>query len=308
MTGKPLSADSSDHRLSRHACGFLEVVDKPDDAALQSYYADSYYQHQSGNYRSSYGDVELACIRQRIEHRYRLTGQLAPLTDESLSMLDVGCGEGFAMAYFEQQGFDVLGLDFSDHGVMCMNPSLQPHIRTGDVFTLLQTQINSGAQFDVIWLQNVLEHVRDPLGLLRQLESLVTPGNGVLVLTVPNDGSAFQEALLANGDIKERFWVAIPDHLSYFTTNSLKSAASETGWHCADLIGDCPIDLFLMHPGSNYVADSSRGPAAHQARLRLELQIGAHGHEAATAFYRSLAGVGLGRNLTAFLRRREASD
>jgi len=36
--------------------------------------------------------------------------------------------------------------------------------------------------------------------------------------------------------------------------------------------------------------------------LKLEAQIGSSGTEAATRFYSALAGVGLGRNLTAFVR------
>ena len=41
---------------------------------------------------------------------------------------------------------------------------------------------------------------------------------------------------------------------------------------------------------------------AHQARLTLERQIGLSGLDAANRFYAALGGVGLGRNITAFLR------
>jgi hypothetical protein len=58
----------------------------------------------------------------------------------------------------------------------------------------------------------------------------------------------------------------------------------------------------LAHPGSNYVIDPARGSDAHAARLRLEAVIGAVGVEAANRFYSALAEVGLGRNLTAFMR------
>ena len=44
---------------------------------------------------------------------------------------------------------------------------------TGDIFSLLETEIEAGNPYDVIWLQNVLEHVLDPLELLGQLRKLL---------------------------------------------------------------------------------------------------------------------------------------
>jgi hypothetical protein len=43
---------------------------------------------------------------------------------------------------------------------------------------------------------------------------------------VPNDGSEYQEGLLRDGLIDRRFWIAIPDHMSYFTSDSTASSWS----------------------------------------------------------------------------------
>ncbi len=140
----------------------------------------------------------------------------------------------------------------------------------------------------------------NPVDLMRALHAIMKP-SGLLVVAVPNDGSAYHEALLQSGAIPERFWIAIPDHLSYFTRASLETTAEATNWAVRDVQGDFPIDLFLSHPASNYVADREQGPAAHSARLGLENMIGAAGTDKANAFYTALAGVGLGRNLIAYL-------
>lgn len=192
-------------------------------------------------------------------------------------------------------------MDFSVAGVEAMNQGMADRVVQGDLFDLLHARIASGQTYDIVWLGNVLEHVLDPIELLISLRGLLVPG-GLLVATVPNDGSAYQEALLEAGAIDRRFWVAIPDHLSYFTAESLRASAAATGWDTLDILGDFPIDWFLAHPGSNYVDDPARGRDAHIARLRLEALIGAAGPEAANHFYSALASVGLGRNLTAFLR------
>lgn len=289
----------TDSRLKRHELGFLELSEKPSPQSLSAYYERAYYQNESSGYRKSYSDLETEVIRFRIEQRAAQARNL--LADKACKMLDVGCGEGFVLSHFHAQGWKVVGIDFSRAGVEQMNPDCLPFVQQGDVFQLLEAQIASCEKYDLVWLGNVLEHVLDPVGLLRSLRKIVT-AEGVLVVTVPNDGNAYHEELLQSGEIHDRFWVAIPDHVSYFTKESLKTVASETGWDCLKMQGDFPIDWYLAHKGSNYVADRSRGPAAHQARLKIERLIGRAGADAANQFYTSLAEVGLGRNLIAYLR------
>lgn len=291
-----------DPRLRQHALGFWEVVDKPSPEVLADYYSQTYYQNEVSNYRKSYSTLELEVIGLRIAQRaaqiYALTGVKQPG-----SMLDVGCGEGFVISYFRSQGWQVAGIDFSRAGVEQINPDCIEFVQQGDVFQLLKAKIATGEKYDLVWLGNVLEHVLDPVGLLRSLRFLI-PDDGLLVVTVPNDGNAYQEELYNNGSISQRFWISIPDHISYFTPDSLKRTAEATGWQCLGLQGDFPIDLYLAHEGSNYVVDQALGPAAHQARLRLERLIGMAGPDAANRFYSALADVGLGRNITVYLRPR----
>lgn len=290
----------SDSRLRRHALGFLEVIERPSPEALNAYYAQTYYQSGQGSFRTRYSDLELSVIHQRVTHRAEqalaLLGQ-----DPKGRLLDVGCGEGFVLKAFFDKGWSVCGMDYSLAGVENMNPDMAPFVAHGDVFSLLDQAMASGQTYDLIWLGNVLEHVLDPIGLLKTLHPLIAPG-GLLVATVPNDGSAYQESLFEDGAIDRRFWIALPDHLSYFTAESLRTTATATGWQTLDILGDFPIDLFLSHPGSNYVADPAMGADAHLARLKLEALIGQAGPEAANRFYSALSEVGLGRNLTAYLR------
>jgi len=289
-----------DHRLRRHPLGFLEVVQRPSPSELSKYYADHYYQESHSSYQAKYSPEELTCIRLRIEQRAFHAIALHPGM-RNRSLLDVGCGEGFVLAHFDNLGWEVEGIDFSLAGVSTMNPSLIGRVDQGDIFSILQSRIARGATYDLVWLGNVLEHVLDPIGLLRSLRQLVNV-DGALVVTVPNDGSEYQEGLLRDGLINRRFWIAIPDHMSYFTADSLRDTAAATGWSMTDILASFPIDLYLAHPGSNYVKDRDLGPAAHRARLRFGTLVNAHGPEAANRLYSAFAKVGLGRDLTAFLQ------
>lgn len=288
-----------DPRLRRHPLGFLQAAEPPSAEELKAFYARQYFQSEKGNYRKAYSADELAFFALKIAQKADLIAGLRGPGPGSL--LDVGCGEGFVLDWFAKAGWSVRGIDHSVAGLEAMNPHMLARVEIGDMFALLDRHVGLGHRYDLVWLSNVLEHVPDPVALLASLRRLVDEKKGALVVTVPNDGTAYQERLLSDGDIAERFWIAMPDHLAYFTYESLVSVAQATGWKAHDILADFPIDWFLLHPGSNYVRDRARGPAAHQARVRLELMLGDRPHALANQFYSALARVGLGRNLTAFL-------
>jgi 2-polyprenyl-3-methyl-5-hydroxy-6-metoxy-1,4-benzoquinol methylase len=290
----------NDKRLRQHSLGFWEVVDKPTNQDLSDYYANKYYQTEQSNYRRSYPENELEVIRMKIAQRLYKVGQLRKGNQKPGRVLDVGCGEGFALAEFQNRDWVIEGIDHSVEGLRAMNPDILQYVEQGNVFELLETRMRNSQKYDVIWLNNVLEHVIDPLDLLKALRRIIVD-DGVLVVTVPNDFSELQESLLAAREIPERFWVALPDHLSYFTADTLKKTAKATEWHCQSVLADFPIDIYLAHSGSNYVVNRENGPHAHQARLMLEQLIGKKGEEQANHLYEALADLGLGRNITGFL-------
>jgi 2-polyprenyl-3-methyl-5-hydroxy-6-metoxy-1,4-benzoquinol methylase len=289
-----------DPRLKQHSLGFYEIAEKPTPEELQKYYAEKYYQEAKGSYEHAYSYEELECFRAKLEQRYFALKKAQPNLKKGGRFLEVGCGEGFALAFFLKHGYTIKGIDFSSAGVESKNPKCKDFLVTGDIFNLLEKEIASGNVYDIVWLQNVLEHVLDPVALLQSLRNLVSP-EGVAVVTVPNDYSAMQRKALEKKHIHQAFWVSPPDHLSYFDYTSLKNIASATGWHCADLLGDFPVDLYLFHPGSNYVQKNSLGKDAHKARVDIENLISEKPAEHVIGLWRSLAQVGLGRNLTGFL-------
>lgn len=291
---------ADDGRLVQRETGFWQVADIPSGEELKSYYERRYYQESQGHYSPSYTPEEREYFDILIARNAHLVAKIRG--PGAGSMLDVGCGEGFAMDWFRRAGWSVEGLDHSSAGIGALHPHLVPHASFGDVFDLLADRIAEGRTYDLVWLTNVLEHVTDPVQLLASLRNLVAE-NGVLLITVPNDGSDFQEMLLETDRIPHRFWIALPDHLAYFDDESLRRTAAATGWDCREVIADFPIDFFLLHEGSNYVRDSANGPAAHRARVQMERLLAGRSEAAVHAFYSAMAAVGLGRTLTAAMTR-----
>lgn len=290
----------NDPRLKMHELGFLELREKPSLKELGDYYEEKYYQNESAGYRKSYSELEANVINLRVMQRAAMARSFMGSTSNG-RILDVGCGEGFALSHFHALGWQVSGIDFSRAGVEQMNPHCLPFVQQGDIFLQLEHLISGNEKYNIVWLSNVLEHVLDPVLLLNSLRQLIEP-DGLLVVTVPNDGNIYHESLFESGDIPHRFWIAIPDHISYFTKESLNRIATATNWDCLALQGDFPIDWYLANECSNHIIDRQSGSSAHKARLRLEQLIGLAGIDAANRFYSSLAEVGFGRNLTAYLR------
>jgi len=137
------------------------------------------------------------------------------------SLLEIGVGSGSFLAYAQTRGFDPLGCDLS--AAICRkverNHGLKMH--RGPLESLPNHQ-----QFDVIVMNHVLEHVSDPLALLRTIRVRLKRG-GLLHLAVPN--VAAWEARLPGWNSYE------PYHLLYFTPRTLRATAEAAGLEIIEL-------------------------------------------------------------------------
>ena len=280
--------------------GWFSASPLPTQAALQEFYARLYYQApQSTTYQAAYEDLD-----DRYK-RLKCTALLHALSGqgmgEAAGFLDIGAGEGFLMDAAARRGLSVTGIDFSAFAIGKFFPRLQDRLIAGDVFETLDRFSAEGRRFQACSAINVLEHVVDPGRLLASIRGVLDP-SGVLAITVPNDFSRLQALLRAEGFIDREFWCAAPQHLHYFNAENLPRFCAARGYEVLDAFSDFPIDLFLLHPGSNYVADAGNGPAAHRARVLHDLLIADAGLDRYLAFYRAMFQVGVGRDITVVLR------
>jgi 2-polyprenyl-3-methyl-5-hydroxy-6-metoxy-1,4-benzoquinol methylase len=286
-------------RIVTHADGWRTVEPKPSTEALKAFYAGEYFQQSHGTYAPDYDPTERA-------HRDLLARLLlhAAQTVRGASggrLLEVGCGEGWLLAAATRAGYDPHGLDFSDAGLRRHHPELLDAVTFGDAFESLEALIAAEAAFEVVAMEHVLEHVRDPEGLLERLPRVLAP-SGVVALTVPNDYSPVQLAARASGAVDRDYWLAPPQHLNYFDARSLKALLERLNFEVRLAYASFPIDWFLFHPGSNYIADPAAGKPAHRARMAIELTLAKQGMPAWLRLSEALFGCGAGRSLTIIAR------
>lgn len=287
-------------RVNKNKYGYYQLTTMPDSEQLNEYYTQKYYQESIGGYNTSYLPEELQYKNNKLEQKYQvLLDYLDMSSNKQRSFLDIGCGEGWALRFFNERHWDVFGLDYSEFGCLNHNPDCRQYMITGDMYDNIYRLIVADKKYDCIWLDNVLEHIIDPYQLLDECRKLVTE-HGIMVIEVPNDFSIVQKYLSENKYISRPFWVAEPEHISYFNREGLISICQEAGWKCLYTMGDFPIEFNLFNKNTNYEEDESKGKSCHLTRVVIENLLHSISVEKTNELYSILSMMGLGRQIIGY--------
>lgn len=201
-SGRPLDV------VACAACGFVRQDPLPPAGELAAWYR--------GHYRTEYKGV----ARPRLRHVWRAAGLaierlgfVARFVPPGARSLDVGAGGGELVALLARHGYLAHGIEPDDGYAGFARTAYGADVRAGSIETL-----PDGAQWDLITLFHVLEHVADPVGALSRLRDRLAPG-GTLVVEVPN----VEYLRCAPSNL---FFAA---HVHYFSGRTLLRAAALAG-------------------------------------------------------------------------------
>jgi 2-polyprenyl-3-methyl-5-hydroxy-6-metoxy-1,4-benzoquinol methylase len=143
-------------------------------------------------------------------------GALSP----GLRLLDVGCGHGDLLARMRDRGLSVEGVDVDSAAIE------QAHKKHGLTVHLgrLESLRFPGDSFDIITMNHVIEHVHEPIPLLRECLRVLKPGARLVVATPNLDGLGHRRF--------GRHWRGLepPRHLHLFTRKTLGECAAKAGF------------------------------------------------------------------------------
>lgn len=203
----------TDHRygttleLSRCAeCGFIFAGSAPELARIGELYRDL-------------DDPEY--LRTSAARRRQMHWILRTLLHEqprAHTLLDVGAGSGLLVAAAVRSGLDAIGVEPSVHLASSAREREGVRVLTG---TLPHPELE-GARFDLVTLIDVVEHVAEPVRLLRSAAARLADG-GLLAVITPDVGSVAARVL------GRRWWHFRPAHIGYFSAWSLERAGREAG-------------------------------------------------------------------------------
>jgi len=220
-----------DHSRVPSRLGNRPVMDLPRElSADQTAIATNIFVHPLANY-----------------YRYPRMDVVDLLPEKITSLLDVGCGSGaFGKVVRDKWGCRVVGVE--------LNPAAAANARLvlDHVFEADIINLSIEERFDVITVNDVLEHVESPEVLLKKLAGLVTP-EGQLVVSIPNVGhwSIIEDLLAGHWDYLPAGLLCI-DHLRFFTRRSVLSMMEHVGWqplHTHPIPGPLPEEKHETYHG-----------------------------------------------------------
>lgn len=154
-------------------------------------------------------------------------------------VLDVGCSDGGFADLTRRQGHHVTGVDLVEHEGVGLRVDA---FHAADLNAGLPTDLPS--QFDVVVAGDVLEHVIDPLSLLRELGDRLAPDGEVLV-SIPNFGHWYPRGRVAVGrfDYDQRGPLD-QGHVRFFTRRSFEKLVERAGMRIVERVTvGSPVDV-----------------------------------------------------------------
>lgn len=142
-----------------------------------------------------------------------------PCATPGMRLLDIGCGNGAFLTRARSAGWEVVGVDPDPRAV---------EIARGHGLDIYQGGVEvldpARERFDGITLSHIIEHVHEPLTVLRYCHALLKPGGWIWVDT-PNLGAPGNHRYRAD-------WRGLepPRHLVLFTRDSLIWALRQIGF------------------------------------------------------------------------------
>ena len=151
-----------------------EVVEKVADLYKNEYWNEL---NSETSINSEYTDVDSQGKRRNWISQYAYIKQYI----NGKSLLEIGVGAGQSIVWFENEGFDVTGIEPDARNVSMINNLL----KKGEVVESSVEEFSSERKFDIIWMSHVLEHLIQPKIFLEKVKKNLNQ-DGVFFLEVPN--------------------------------------------------------------------------------------------------------------------------
>jgi len=211
-------------------CGVMMLDPMPSKKKVRAWYETTGYYGGGSRSGYDYSYFERINVRYNDENSwpYSLLKRAAILGGREIPgrLLDVGCGGGLFAACAKRIGWEAQGLD--------PNPAAVEAAARYGVPVRIATIEESGFDantFDIIYSNDVIEHVCDPIEAFREIYRLLAPG-GVFILSTPNGDRAL---------LRRNRWGGFQsslEHLWYFNARSMKH-----------LCGMVNLDVYAVEQG-----------------------------------------------------------
>lgn len=248
-------------------CGLLYVNPSLKDDALKQYYEDSkaidFFQQYILMPTRQVRNQNIFKPRVEFIEKYCLGGRL----------LDVGCAVGnFLECLKDRPGWEISGVEPNRGAADFVEKELGISVAN----CLLEETDFPKEHFDVITFWETVEHIQDPIGLLRYCYKLLKK-EGVFFVSTPNiAGFEFQVAG------KDHFNIGAPNHLNYFSPDTMHRLLEKAGFTHIEITTPGKLDVenvrILLKQGfggnvaGTFLKDFILGEGEANKKLRADFQ------------------------------------
>jgi ubiquinone/menaquinone biosynthesis C-methylase UbiE len=217
------------HRCTNLICGSLWLDPQPKPDAVRQAHSTYYVHETEKNPRGLASRLLSALFRLAVKMLLRasgLTREEQNISDMHLAglkpgrLLDLGCGDGEFSHRIKKRGWTVDGLDF-DAGAARL--AEERHGLKVNICSVAEMAYPDDS-FDAVTMNHVIEHLVDPLAVLRIVHRVLKPGGSLIVVT-PN---AESWGLRLFG----RNWQALdpPRHIHILSLQALETTVRAAGF------------------------------------------------------------------------------
>ena len=263
VTGKPMVY----HIVRCELCIAIHAWPLPSTDDLAYFYRETFYQHDKPDYLER-TERDSPWWEQCVWYPL-LTQSMAalqcPLRDvRPLRYLDIGAGPAISLDVGAALGLQTYGIE--PNKTVCDLAASRGH----QMFHGPLETFHSEQRFHLITAYEVLEHQPEPEDFLLRCWELLAPG-GILAIQVPNDFNPCQlEACQRFG--LSRYWIAVPQHLLYWSPKTLQLQLRRAGFRLVDMRGTYPLERFMLDDSLMYIGNDTIGRQIHQRRMTFELE------------------------------------
>lgn len=223
--------DSTDFLQCRR-CGLEWVHPLPDMAEMRKLYSSSCYYNTDNISQYGYSayvrnkHLYVNLFNRRLDEILHYTGGCRG------RLLDVGCATGTLLELARLRGWEAVGVDISEYAARIARDYYNLDVFAGE---LAEAAYPSG-RFDVVVMDDLIEHVADPSALVQEVHRVLKSG-GLLTLNTPNRGGLWH---LLMG--RRWFHYKQVEHTYFFSPQVIARLLARHGF-----------DVLEIHPSSKII-------------------------------------------------------
>ncbi len=230
-------------------CGFIFISPRPTDDDLRLMYSDEYFLFDGADFGAhSSTDYETAAIRGSVKFP-EILGAIRKFKPGG-DFFEIGCGMGNFLKYARDNGYNVSGIEYASLGAGVCRDKFGLDVAQSSFEDWSATP----DKYDVIFMGDVLEHLVNPLEMLKKARTMLKP-SGVVAAEIPSTFNAILGRLAVLGlralGTKRKMSMP-PYHVNEFTPATLREILSRAGYSRIKVIQRIKAPSTITLRGSSF--------------------------------------------------------